>query len=56
MCSDQGLKKKESERRRNGLHIKDPNVGGTITFGINSGDGDAQFHHQALLMPLHDKR
>ena len=43
MCSDQGLKGKESGRRRTGLHGKGPNDGGTITFGINSGDGDAQF-------------
>ena len=43
MCPDQGLKGKESERRRTGLHVKGPNDGGTITFGINSGDGDAQF-------------
>ena len=42
MCSDQGLTGKESGRRRTGVHVKGPNDGGTITFGINSGDGDAQ--------------
>ena len=43
MCSDQGLTGKESGRRRTGVHVKGPNDGGTITFGINSGEGDAQF-------------
>ena len=35
-------KDEESGRRRTGVHVKGPNDGGTITFGINSGDGDAQ--------------
>ena len=43
MCLDQGQKRKLSERRRTGLHVKGLSDGETITFGINSGEGSAQF-------------
>ena len=43
MCLDQGQKRKLSERRGTGLHLKGLSGGETITFGINSGEGSAQF-------------
>ncbi len=43
MCSDQGLKIKLSERGKTGLGVIGLNDGKTITFGINSGEGNAQF-------------
>ena len=43
MCLDQGQKRKLSERRRTGLHVKGLSDGETTTFGINSGESDAQF-------------
>jgi len=43
MCVDQEQKIKLSERRRTGLHVTGLNDGKTITFGINSGEGNAQF-------------
>jgi hypothetical protein len=43
MCLDQGQKKKLSERRGTGLHVKGLSDGETITFGINSGEGSAHF-------------
>ena len=43
MCLDQGQKRKLSERRGTGLHVKGLSGGETITFGINSGEGSDQF-------------
>ena len=43
MCLDQGLIRKLSGRRGTGLRVKGLSDGETITFGINSGEGDAQF-------------
>ncbi len=43
MCLDQGQKRKLSEKGGTGLHVKGLSDGETITFGINSGEGNAQF-------------